>query len=151
MQMYYRQQTSLSCSEMQSSQRESGEKPSETLEQQAGESTMVYVRLSAKMETPRSPTNIRFSQRRDLHWREQEKGNPRGARHSKRFNPNLHVKAAGLNWKQVALDKCKWGELEAKYVSQQDIPWSSGKQLSIHNLCPGKQSKATAMRTIHNE
>ena len=86
----------------------------------------------------RAPANLQFLKWRDLEWWERENGNPRGARHSKRFSPNLDVergivKTAGLCWKQVAIDRSKWGDLENEYVTQQDVPWSSGKQPS-HNL-----------------
>ena len=123
---------------------------------------VVHVHTGADLETPFygqiacSPTNLPFLQWRDLGWSEQEKKNPRGARHSKRFNPNLDVergivKTAGLLWKQLAVDRPKWGDLETDYSSQHDVPWSSGKQLSIHNLCPGQQHVSRTAPAIHNE
>ena len=86
-----------------------------------------------------------------------EKRSPRGARHAKRFNPNLDVergivRTAGLLWKQTALDyRSKWGDLEKDYVHQHDVPCSSGKQLSIHNLCPGQRQRSANAPPLHNK
>ena len=58
----------------------------------------------------RSPDNLPYLTWRDLHWWEKEKARPKGARHAKRFNPNLDVdrwivNVAGFDCKQLATDR----------------------------------------------
>ena len=79
---------------------------------------------------------------KDLQWWEQEKQKPRKQRHTHvKYNaladPERQVvAAAGVGWKQTALDLPTWGRLGEQFVAMFDVPWASGKQSSITNLTP---------------
>ena len=76
---------------------------------------------------------------RNLAWWKTEQAKPKGARHTARHNPFLDVEryivhTAGLNWQQTAQNRQAWTQLQASFVHEHDIPWSTGKQPSVQNL-----------------
>ena len=80
-------------------------------------------------------------------WRAQQEL-PRKHRvtHASRFNPEADVEraieaVAGTNWGAVAQDRPRWQQLAAAFVEKFDVPWATGKQLSLQdNLGPTSPS-----------
>ena len=77
-------------------------------------------------------------------WWKSEQLSSIGQKHGRRHFPKLSNEGrdltrtvfgtgAGmdLDWRTAALDKSRWKDLEAKWVQLHDIPWGSGRQLSL--------------------
>ena len=76
-------------------------------------------------------------------WRAQQKlPHKHRVTHASRFNPEADVEraieaVAGTNWGAVAQDRPRWQQLAAAFVEKFDVPWATGKQLSLQdNLSP---------------
>ena len=79
-------------------------------------------------------------------WRAQQQL-PRKQRvtHASRFNPEADVEraieaVAGTHWGDVAQDRQKWQELSLVFLEKFDVPWPTGKQLTLQdNLLPHRR------------
>ena len=77
-----------------------------------------------------------FDTFRDRQWWEAERQKKNGLTHVKHF-PRLMQMESKMDtvtkgpWRQVAVDRGKWRELETVWVDQEDLPWASGRQQSI--------------------
>ncbi|CAE7458351.1 unnamed protein product [Symbiodinium natans] len=100
---------------------------------------------------------------KNMQWWRGEQKKRGGARHAKRFNPNLdperHLATiGGDNWVEVAQDRGEWRRLSTKFVERFDTPWASGRQKAIGNLTPShshtphqrKQQAATELRALRD-
>ena len=75
---------------------------------------------------------------RTKQWWEIEKCKPKGwgIRHVRHFAKLMQTEgkmdaAAGGPWRTVARDRGQWAQLEKDWVEREDIPWASGRQLSM--------------------
>ena len=74
---------------------------------------------------------------RTLEWWRNEQEHKLGKRHPGRFYPKLMgeeralERAAGGQWRDLAMDRNAWRAKRGEWVEQQDLPWSSHTQLAI--------------------
>ena len=88
-----------------------------------------------------APDNVAQAtlQWRNLAWWKAKQAKPRGTRHAARYNPFLDVEryivhTAGLSWQHTAKNRQAWAHLQTSFIHAHDVPWSTGKQLSVQNL-----------------
>eukprot|EP00439_Symbiodinium_sp_Y106_P015486 s535_g2.t1 len=73
-------------------------------------------------------------------WTYQKSLKGRGVKHKGRHYARLTVleqnmdEVAGAPWRNLAHDRKAWKACEDKWVARMDVPWSSGRQLSIGDL-----------------
>ena len=74
---------------------------------------------------------------RTLRWWQLEKIKPGGIKHKGQHYARLTLLeqsldgAAGGSWREVAQDRAHWLSREKVWIEKMDLPWSSGRQLSI--------------------
>ena len=77
-----------------------------------------------------------FDAFRDKQWWEHEKTKRGGLTHVKHYARLMQMESK-MNamtqepWREVARDRERWREMEATWVSREDLPWASGRQASI--------------------
>ena len=79
---------------------------------------------------------------RPYHWWALQKDSVVGAKHNRRHYPRISNEdrdrariackdTISQDWRSIAVDKVKWKSHEGDWVKLLDIPWSSGRQLSL--------------------
>ena len=86
---------------------------------------------------PVPPISSEFENFRTLPWWSHQKGLKHGVRHKGRHFPRLSTLeqrmdvVAGAPWRVLAYDRVAWKGKEPEWVALMDVPWASGRQLSI--------------------
>ena len=99
-----------------------------------------------------------------IHWKdlrfwraEQQKPARSRVRHAGRFNPAGDVERAieaiaGTSWGELAQQRQTWQSLQQRFVEHFDVPWATGRQVSIHdNLHPNTNNARPPPRAIRGE
>ena len=85
------------------------------------------------------PISSAFETFRTLPWWQHQRSLRHGLRHKGHHYPRLtnleqNMDAiAGSPWRNLAHDRVAWNAREDAWVARMDVPWSSGRQLSIKN------------------
>ena len=76
---------------------------------------------------------------RTLPWWSHQKSLKQGVRHQGRHFPRLSMleqkmdRVAGSPWRLLAYNRREWKAREAGWIELMDVPWASGRQLSVRN------------------
>ena len=93
---------------------------------------------------PVPPISSDFENFRTLPWWSQQKSLKHGVRHRGRHFPRLSMleqkmdRVAGSPWRLLAYNRVEWKAKEAGWVELMDVPWASGRQLSVRNQPHGQ-------------
>ena len=85
------------------------------------------------------PISSDFENFRTLPWWSHQKSLKQGFRHRGRHFPRLSTleqkmdRVAGSPWRLLAYNRREWKAREAGWIEIMDVPWASGRQLSVRN------------------
>ena len=83
------------------------------------------------------PLSALLDQFRTLSWWRRQQSLTHGVKHGGRHFAKLSVmeekmnKTCGSCWRDVAHDRQRWKGLGDKWVQENDLPWTSGRQLAL--------------------